>query len=303
MKKIICIGELALNMVLDSTGQPLASLPGSRVANAAVMLGRAGLPVLMASEAAADPVGNLVVKSLTDAGVDVSAVDRFTEGHSPLNVFVESADRAGQVAITRYDNYPPECFDIVWPRINEDDVVLYGGFYVLDSRMRARMQKFLEYAAERKAIMVYLPGFLPQLAPRITRVMPQILENLEIAQIVVARTADLRLIFGAADSHDGYRNHIDFYCRSLVAVDTADDEITYFSGKESTETQAADINTGSMLWNAGVAAGIAAAIYAGEYTVASFDPADAATRQALVGTAVEWGRRAVAGMRFPELGF
>lgn len=303
MKKIICIGELALNMVLDSTGQPLASLPGSRVANAAVMLGRAGLPVLMASEAAADPVGNLVVKTLTDAGVDVHAVDRFTEGHSPLNVFVESADHTGQVGITRYDNYPLECFDIVWPRINENDVVLYGGFYVLDARMRARMQKFLEYAAERKAIMVYLPGFLPQLAPRITRVMPRILENLEIAQLVVVRTADLRLIFGASDSHDGYRNHIDFYCRSLVAVDSADNELTYFSGRESTTEQAAGINTGSMLWNAGVAAGIAAAIYAGEYTVASFDPADATTRQALLGTAAEWGRRAVAGMRFPELGF
>lgn len=302
MKKIICIGELALNVVLDASGQPLASLPGSRVANAAVMLGRAGLPVLMASEASADPVGNVVVKSLTDAGVDISAVDRFTEGHSPLNVFVE-AEGIDRAAITRYDNYPPECFDIVWPRINEDDVVLFGGFYVLDSRMRTRMQKFLEYAAERKAILVYLPGYLPQLAPRITRVMPQILENLEIAQIVIARTADLNMIFGSSNSRDGYRDHIDFYCRSLIAVDSSDCGLTYFSGLESTEEKVPGVNTGSMLWNAGVAAGIAAAIYAGEYTVASFDPADAATRRALVSTAADWGRRAIANIRFPELGF
>ena len=37
----------------------------------------------MASEASTDFVGDTIVKSLTDAGVDVSSVDRFTEGRSP----------------------------------------------------------------------------------------------------------------------------------------------------------------------------------------------------------------------------
>ena len=88
MKKIICIGELSINMVLDASGQPLGALPGSRVANAAAILGRDKFNVIMASDAASDPMGDIAVRALTDAGVDISAVDRFTEGRTPLNVFV-----------------------------------------------------------------------------------------------------------------------------------------------------------------------------------------------------------------------
>ena len=83
MKKIICIGECSLNIVFDGAA-PAGAIPGGRVAAAASLMAREGLPVVMASEASTDFVGDTIVKSLTDAGVDVSSVDRFTEGRSPL---------------------------------------------------------------------------------------------------------------------------------------------------------------------------------------------------------------------------
>ena len=59
----------------------------------------------------------------------------------------------------RYEGYPEEAFDIIWPRIDPGDIVLYGGYYAIDKRMHQRMSKLLEHAAEREAVMIYLPDF------------------------------------------------------------------------------------------------------------------------------------------------
>ena len=69
MKKIICIGECSLNVILDSEGRPLGTMPGGRIANAAAMLARDKFEVIMASEASADPVGDIVVNFLASAGM------------------------------------------------------------------------------------------------------------------------------------------------------------------------------------------------------------------------------------------
>ncbi len=287
MKKIICIGECSLNVVLDHEGKPLGTMPGGRIANAAAILGRNKFEVLMASEASADPIGDIVVTFLSQAGVDVKSIDRFTEGRTALNVFVsQAADKADAMpTLTRYESYPEEAFDIIWPRIESGDVIIYGGFYALDRRMRQRMTKLLEHASERGAVMVYLPGFLPQQEPRITRVMPQILENLEMAHVVVTRNKDLELIFGVKHPQTCYHDHIDFYCRSLINIDNECDSITYYSGKEMTTVGISASTSSTLLWNAGAVAGIAGAIARRELKPASFDSPDEELRQALLSAA------------------
>lgn len=289
MKKIICIGECSLNVVLDSAGKSLGTMPGGRIANAAAILARDKFDVKMASEASADAVGDIVVAHLAEAGVDVHSVDRFTEGRTALNVLVMPIDGADMAmpALTRYEGYPDEAFDIIWPRIDPGDIVLFGGFYALDKRMRERMTKLLEHAVEREAVMIYLPGFLPQQEPRITRVMPQILENLEMAHIVVTRNRDLELIFGVKHPETCYRNHIDFYCRSLVNIDNECGAIAYYSGKELT---AVDIPAGvsrTLLWNAGAVAGIVAAVAKGGYKPDTFEgPAQDVRKEILTAAAL-----------------
>lgn len=302
MKKVICIGELSLNLVLDAAGQPLSTLPGGRIANAAAILAREGVEVLMASEAAADPVGDIAVSALSDAGVDVSAVDRFTEGRTPLNVFVGASD-ARPAAITRYEQYPDECFDIVWPRIDEGDVVVFGGFYAIDRRMHQRMQRFLANAVERKAVLIYLPGFLPQLEPRITRVMPMILENLEMAHVVIARSNDMSLIFGVNSGETCYHDHIDFYCRSLIAVEPECRRISYYSGREVSSVGIPESTCIGMIWNAGAVAGIASAIVHRRYTVHDFDMPGREIMEALLGEGARCANAVAHDLRFPYLGF
>ncbi len=256
--KIICIGECSLNIILGHDGKPRGSMPGGRIANAAAILAHNKAEVVMASEASADAVGDTVVSFLADAGVDITSVDRFTEGRTAINVFVLPDAQADdpRPSLTRYEAYPDDAFDIIWPRIAAGDIVLFGGFYAIDPRMHTRMQRLLAYAAEQKAVMVYLPGFLPQQEPRITRVMPQILENLEAANIVVTRNSDLSLIFGGDCAKTCYHDRIDFYCRSLVNIDAACAHIAYYSGKEMSCVDIDPRICSTLLWNAGAVAGI-----------------------------------------------
>lgn len=259
MKKIICIGECALDVVFEN-GVPAGSMPGGRIALAAARMARLGLPVTMASEASQDPVGDMLVEYLSGAGVDCGAIDRFTQGHSPLCVFTP-ADGGASYTLTRYEAYGDGGFDIVWPRVDDETIVVYGGYYALDERMRERLVPFLNNCSERKCVMIYVPGFRPEAGLRITRVMPAILENLELADMVIARNEDLRLIFDVDDDSRCYRDHIDFYCRSMVNADAAGHALHYYSGREVTTVPLPAGTCGNLLWNSGIIAGVAASVY------------------------------------------
>lgn len=282
MKKIICIGECELNIVLDGS-QPVGAMPGGRICAAASLMAAENVPVVMASEASSDPVGDIVVGSLTRAGVDVSSLDRFTEGRTPVTLFTEGAD--GIRHVTRYEDYSEESFDIVWPRVDNDCVVVFGGYYALDRRMRPRMVPFLNHCAQMGAVMVYVPGFMSNRESRITRVMPAILENLELAHIVIARAADLSLIFGLDTDDKAYSNHIDFYCRSMISVDINHRHISYFSGKEVSQLDIPEGISASMTWNAGVVAGVASCIFAEGITPDRLDTPDADLREKILTSA------------------
>ncbi len=86
MRKIILIGEFAINLVFDRQTMPLGTLVGGRIANCAAMLSNSGLPAIMVGEASADQVGDLAVSFLKDAGTDISCIDRFTEGVTPTQL-------------------------------------------------------------------------------------------------------------------------------------------------------------------------------------------------------------------------
>lgn len=285
MKKIICIGECSLNIVIGHDGKPLGSMPGGRVVNAAAILGSRKSNVIMASEVSADPVGDIVASYLGDNGVNLSSLDRFTEGRTAINVFTCGSNSALPDAITRYENYPDECFDIIWPRVDEGDIVIFGGHYAIDARMRTRMSRFLNHASERKAILIYLPGFLPQQEPRITRVMPAILENLEISNMVVSRNRDLELIFGVKSGDTCYHDHIDFYCRSLVNIDESCNRIDYYTGKEVSSVDIPARTCRTMLWNAGAVAGVAAVIAERNVAAADLETPSKELREAVLGAA------------------
>lgn len=280
-----------MSVVLGAGDTTLGAAVGGVIVRAAAIAAAAGVPVVMASEAGMDGPGDIAVQYLAGAGVDTHCIDRFTEGHTPLEVYAGDAS-----TLTRYEQYPDECFDIIWPRIDEGDIIVFGGHYVLDTRMRPRIQRLLTYAAGRKAVAVYVPDFRPALQPRITRVMPEILDSLETADIVIASGVDVRNIFGLDSAAQCFAERVSFYSRSMVGMDCGGDGIGYFCDGGTVVFPAGDARPDCMMWRAGAVAGALCALAGAGATPEMLRMPPEALRKDVVKAMADAGAAATAGV-------
>ena len=251
MRNIIAIGESVLDTVFRD-GQPVKSFVGGRIANALASLSTAGMRTFMVSECTTDRVGDIIMNFFTAKGVDIHSVDRYPDGSTRLSaIFEDGAEKQ----IVNYGTYPEQRFDVVWPRINEDDIVLFGSLYAVDLPQRKRLYELLKYAEERKAILVYLPGFQHGIGFRITHVMPNLLENLELSSLVLAHQSDISFIFPGEQGEEAYHNHIEFYDNSFVYIDSSCD-VTVFNGSQKHHADTAATVKNMLGWQSGLTAGI-----------------------------------------------
>lgn len=259
MNKAIFIGELALNVSLCADGRADTGV-GDWAVNAAIIDGRMELPTLWVGEAAADTVGDHIVKVLEGARVDCTSIDRFTEGVSPVRV-MSGGDSKSAVDHSRF---PDEPVNAVWPRIDEGDVVVYGSYMALDGRNHARLLDLLRHAKARKAFLVYLPYFEPYQVPRVTRVMPAVFDCLELADLIVGRDADIRAIFNGVDMADIFKDHILFYCRRFLHLDAEAKKLRFFDGNSSWSLTCHPTDNTEFQWSAGILAGAVRALAEGQ---------------------------------------
>ena len=266
MRKIIAIGESVLDTIF-SGDQPVRSFMGGRIANTAAILGTMHLPVAMVSECCADSVGDIIINYLTRHHVDVNSIDRYTEGSTSLSAIF---NEGGKDTLVNYGVYPKTRFDVVWPRIDEDDIVLFGSLYAITEPQRAALFELVKYAVERKAIIIYLPGFQHGIDFHIAYVMPAILENLEVSDLVIAHERDLRDVFPNETPQQAFTNHVEFYCDNYLHINP-DVTVTRFNkGGRAVPHPAIGIPNQHMLgWQAGFTAGVIYGLLKNEVTHAN----------------------------------
>ena len=137
--------------------------------------------------------------------------------------------------------------------------MLFGSLYAIDLPQRQRLYDLLKYAVERRAILIYLPGFQHGIGYRLTKVMPHLLENLEISDIVIAHDQDIHDIFPGETGDEAYHNHIEFYCRNYVHITRSLGLLMYSLGLNAPAQQPAVDNL--LGWQAGLTAGIIAQLF------------------------------------------
>lgn len=245
MRRVFAIGESVLDILFDGDDKPIKSFVGGRVVNAAAMLGKQNVPVSIVSECCNDHTGDIVMKFLTDNGVDTTSVDRFTDGATAVSLIFNRDDK---VVRSNYMNYPAERFDVVWPRFNDDDVMLFGSFYSIEEKVREPLYDMLTYVAERKMIMIYLPGCQHGINCRLTKVMPAILENIELSNIIVANRSDIDAIFPGEGPDKAFRNHIESYNPIFLFIGDDYSVTIYSRGSKVTVPAVANYSGEGFLW-------------------------------------------------------
>lgn len=285
MRKIIAIGESVLDTVFSGS-RPLRSFVGGRIANAVASLGAIGIQAYMVSECGMDNVGNIVVDFFEKHNVDVKSIDRFTEGTTAFSAIFENEGKPN--GIVNYGQYPADRFNVVWPRIDEGDIVLIGSLYAIDLPQHEKLSELVNYAVERKATIIYLPGFQHGINFRITRVMPNILENLEIADIVIAHSRDINDIFPGESAEAAFRNHIEFYCPNYMHINP-DLSVSLFSTGKRHDVASAIAPSANLLgWQAGFTAGVIFEICRQNIDREALKALDDATWQEIVATASDF---------------
>lgn len=224
-RHIFFVNECRLNIRLDADASTASAAPGGNMLNAALRLAAAGYDVSFVGEAATDYAGNAIVDRLARAGVDTDCIDRFPDGATTIDILAPgSADSDGCF----YLRSPKERLVLKWPRINAGDILVAGNWFALSPRTREAVGELAAHAAQRKALVVYMPGFAPQLEPAITHVMPTILDYLELADIVVTFGPDCRNLFGINSAADCYGRKINFYADSMVHIEASRPGATLF---------------------------------------------------------------------------
>ena len=225
-RRAVFIGESFLEIPFcgQCAGKPVA---GGALLGAACETAQRGIHTAFVSETGRDGVGDIILSVLETAGVDYRSVDVFTEGSSATHLLFGEPEKT-----VAYGTYPDEDMSVVWPRIDVDSVVVYGGTYVLEPRVRGQVAEILRYARDRRAMVVYVPDFSPWLAHRITRHMPVILDNMENADLVVTQQSDLRLLFGCDNARQAFMERVRFHADRMLNIDAVRLEMFGLQGIE-----------------------------------------------------------------------
>lgn len=219
MRKVFGIGETILDIIFRNE-KPYAAVPGGSVFNGLVSLGRLGVPVSFISELGNDRVGEIIRKFMEENHISTELVDRFPNGKSPISLaFLDDDKNANYIF---YKDYPAQRLEVPLPKIEKDDIFIFGSYYSLNPALRERTLEFLRYAQERKAIIYYDPNFRKAHAHEAIRVMPTVLENLEFADIVRGSDEDFLNLFKKTDPQKIYKEHIQFYCDRFLTTHGAD---------------------------------------------------------------------------------
>ena len=213
MRKIIGIGETILDIIFREN-QPYAAVPGGSVFNALVSLGRLGKEVLFISELGKDYVGGLIRSFMEENHISTQYIDFFPDGKSPISLaFLDERQNAHY---TFYKSFPSQRLDVPFPPINEDDIFIMGSYFCIDPALRKRVREFIEYAAERRAIIYYDPNFRKAHLHEAIHLTPTLLENFEFADIIRGSDEDFENLFQESEVNKVYEEHIRVYCKNFL---------------------------------------------------------------------------------------
>lgn len=227
MRKVIGIGETVLDIIFKDN-QPVGAVPGGSVFNAMISLGRCGVASTMLTDAGRDRIGDQVVSFLSDNGVCADYVQRFAHGQSPVSLaFLDGANNAQYMF---YRDSKVDRQDINIPDLHADDIVLIGSYYALDPAVRQQVVALLDQARAAGAIIYYDINFRPSHRTDVMKVTPNLLDNLDYADIVRGSVDDFEVLYRKQDPETIYKAEISFYCKRFICTRGAQPAVVLADG-------------------------------------------------------------------------
>jgi fructokinase len=199
--RIYAVGETVFDIIFKDF-QPEAAKPGGSSFNAAISLGRLGLPVSFISEVGNDRLGKYILNFLSENGVNNEYVVRFEDGKSALSLAF--LNEFSDAEYDFYKDYPTQRLQEEMPEFNPDDYFLFGSFYGLNPALRPQMKKLIENAGQSGALVYYDPNFRSSHLDDLDHLKSIIEENFLASSIIRASDEDLRNIYNSGSAEKAW---------------------------------------------------------------------------------------------------
>lgn len=217
MQRVIGIGESIYDIVFKGE-TPTEGVAGGSTFNAMLSLGRAKMGVTFISEVGRDSVGDIILNFMRNNNISTECVEVMYDGKTAVSLAF--LDENGDAKYNFYRAYPPKRLNTMPPKIEEDDIFLFGSSYAIDEAIRDKITETVEYAIERKAIVIYDPNYRGN--KKTIQIMPYIIENLEYADIIKGSKEDFENIFNQSDPTKVYEDNTKFYSPILIYTKGSD---------------------------------------------------------------------------------
>ncbi|MBQ9816081.1 MAG: carbohydrate kinase [Proteobacteria bacterium] len=227
MRKVIGIGETVFDIIFHDD-QPVNATPGGSTYNSMISLGRAGISAEFISETGDDRVGRRIMAFLEENGVSSQSVCIHSGQKSALSLAFLNAQKDAEYVF--YKDHARDRLEFRYPQIEPDDVVLFGSFYAINPVVRDQVKSFLKYASECGAILYYDVNFRSSHKDDALKLLPNIRENFELADVVRGSNEDFEILFDMKNADDVYEQRIAPFCRNFI----------YTRGAEPAEMRSAD---------------------------------------------------------------
>ena len=215
--RIIGIGETIFD-ILFKNNQPQKAVPGGSTFNSIVSLGRAGMNCIMVTEAGGDHVGDLICNFLQVNGVSPEYVCRHPNVQSHISLaFLDEHNDAQYVF---YKDHASVSLDGKLPEMSQDDVVLFGSFFAINPAIRPVVGGLLRKAREAGAWLYYDINFRKNHIADLPKVMSNIEENMQLADVVRGSMEDFEYLFGL-NAGEAIYERVSCYCQTLILTDGA----------------------------------------------------------------------------------
>lgn len=164
-------------------------------------------------------MGDFIRKFLIENGVNADGVAAFPGSKSPISLaFLNEQNDAEYIF---YKDHPHDQLEFSFPDIQPDDIVLFGSYYAVNPVIRQHVQRLLELARSRGAIIYYDVNFRSSHIGEVIKITPNLLENLDYADIVRGSKEDFMNLYKKDDAEKVYYADISFYCKRFIYTDGA----------------------------------------------------------------------------------
>lgn len=196
MSRVVAVGETTYDIVFRKA-QPTGAVVGGSVLNTSISLGRLGVQVTFVSRMGNDQVGELSVDFLKNNAINCDYITRY-EGNSRLALAFLDEHNNASYEFYKADKAP----SLIFPEINEDDIVVFGSTNAIKDEGRNSLLLFLNQAHDKNALSIYDPNIRECNPLELIEVRKKVKENFHLAKIVKGSTDDFQRLYNTSNANE-----------------------------------------------------------------------------------------------------